>query len=235
MAPFLAVVGILAFVGLVVWLSIFAYRKDKARIAELTNLALAKGWQFSAADPYGLAQRWPGTPFNSGYDRTARNVVTGLVEGHRMVAFDYSYKEDSTDSKGNTTTTTFHYAICALALPCSLPELHVGPEGVFSRLGHLVGMQDIELESEDFNRHFRVRCPDAKFATDVLTPRTMEMLLGYGKVHFRFAGPDVVNYEGGHLHAADLLNRAGVLSQVLAGIPAFVWKDHGGQLPEATA
>jgi hypothetical protein len=224
--PVLIVLLVLAGIAGIVALAIRAYKQNQARIAALQQLCLSKGWQFSVADPYNVAQRWPGTPFDKGYDRRAGNVLTGLVDGHPMIAFDYEFKEDSTDSKGNRTTTTYHYAICALGMPCALPELHVGPEGVFSRLGHVLGMEDIELESEDFNRHFRVRCPDAKLATDVLTPRTMALLLQAGKMHFRFVGQDAVCYEGGHLQPVDVLNRTAVLAGVLAGVPAFVWKDH---------
>jgi type II secretory pathway pseudopilin PulG len=224
--PVLVVLGVVAVIALIVWGAVVANRKEQARIAELQNLALAKGWQFSAADPYGLPERWEGDPFGNGYDREATNVLTGTAATHPMVAFDYSYKEDSTDSKGNTTTSTYHYAVCALAMPCPLPALHVAKEGVFARLGTMLGMQDIELESEEFNRRFRVRCPDPKLATDVLTPRTMQLLLGCGDVEFRFAGPDVLTYEHGRLTGADLLNRTAMLSNVLAGVPEFVWKDH---------
>jgi hypothetical protein len=226
MTPVLVVLVVGAFLALVVWLAVQSHKRELARIASLQQLCLSKGWQFSAADPYGLPKRWDGTPFDSGYDRRAENVMTGEVGGRPMVAFDYEYKEDSTDSKGNRTTTTYHYAICALGMPCALPELHVRPEGVFSRLGHALGMQDIELESEDFNRRFRVRCPDAKLATDVLTPRTMTLLLQAGKPHFRFAGQDAVCYESGVQQPADVLNRTAVLAGVLDGVPSFVWKDH---------
>lgn len=226
MAGFLIFLGIATVVGLIIWGAVAAYRKEQARIRSLLQLAMSKGWQFSAADPYNLPERWDGVPFDSGYARNARNVITGAIGDRPMIAFDYSYKEDSTDSKGNRSTTTYHFGICALAMPCPLPELHVGPEGVFSRIGSMLGFQDIELESEDFNRRFRVRCPDPKLATDVLAPRTMELLLHYGKVHFRFVGTDAVCYESGTLQPADVLNRTALLANVLAGVPAFVWKDH---------
>jgi hypothetical protein len=225
--PFLFVVPFVAFVALIVVLAVYSYKKNQARLAAIQGLALSKGWQYTAADPYGLPDRWPGRPFHSGYGRRATNVVTGQVGSHPMIAFDYEYKEDSTDSKGHSSTTTYHYAVCALGLACPLPELDVTPEGVLSRIGQALGMQDIELESEDFNRRFRVKCPNPKFATDVLSPRTMELLLNAGKPHFRFAGTDVVSAQSGALEPADLLNRTAVLAAVVDGIPAFVWKDFG--------
>jgi hypothetical protein len=225
--PALIPVAFGAFVALVIALAYLSYRKNQERLAAIQGLARSKGWQYSAADPFGLPDRWQGAPFHTGYARRAGNVVTGEVGGHPMIAFDYEYKEDSTDSKGQSTTSTYHYAVCALGLPCVLPELEVSPEGVLSRIGQALGFDDIELESEDFNRRFKVRCPDRKLATDVLTPRTMQWLLNAGKISFRFAGTDVVSAHSGALQPADLLNRTAVLAGVVDGVPAFVWKDHG--------
>jgi hypothetical protein len=225
--PFLFVVPFVAFVALIVVLAVWSYKKNQERLAALQGLARSKGWQCIPGDPYNLPERWPGDPFHSGYARRATNVITGGVGSHPMIAFDYEYKEDSTDSNGRSSTTTYHYAVCALGLACALPDLTVSPEGVLSRIGQALGMQDIELESEDFNRRFRVKCHNPKFATDVLSPRTMELLLRAGKLHFRFAGTDVVSAHSGQLQPADLLNRTAVLAGVVDGIPAFVWKDFG--------
>jgi hypothetical protein len=220
-------VVVAAVVALFVTLAVIGYKRNQARLAAIQSLCLSNGWQFQAGDPFNLPGRWPGTPFDQGYDRRAKNVVTGEVKGRPMIAFDYSYKTDSTDSKGNRTTSTHPFAIYALGMPCALPELHLAPESVFGRLGTALGVQDIELESEDFNRKYRVRCPDPKLATDVLTPRTMEMLIAAPKMRFRFAGSDVVCFEGGCISAAEIINRTTALANVLDGVPAFVWKDYG--------
>ena len=59
----------------------------------------------------------------------------------------------------------------------SLPPLSVDPENFLERfVGRLTG-NDIDLESEEFNRAFTVGCPDRKFASDVLHPQMMEFLL----------------------------------------------------------
>ena len=219
---FVAIVAVV-----VVSLAVVSYRKNQARIRALQSLAMSKGWQYSANDPFNLPDRWPGDPFGNGFARSATNVITGHVGPYPMVAFDYRYKERSTNGKGQSSTHTYHYAVCALAMPCALPELHVAPESVFSRLGQALGMQDIELESEDFNRRYRVRCPDRKLATDVLTPRTMETLLRVGGFNVRFVGADALCAASGRLHAADLLNRTAAIQALVDGIPTFVWKDHG--------
>jgi hypothetical protein len=227
---FLAIAAIAA---LFITIAVYQFKKNQARIASLVQLCASKGWTITPYDPFGLPDRWDGAPFGQGYARHAQNVVTGNVGDHPMVAFDYSYKEDSTDSKGNRQTSTYHYAVVALGMPCALPELQVGPEGMFSRIGKVIGIEDIELESEDFNRRFRVRCPDPKFATDCLPPRTMEHLLANGDVRFRFAGSDAVAFDSGMLTPMGLLHAAHVLAGVVDGVPSFVWRDYG--LTEAPA
>lgn len=226
--------AVFAVIGLAITVMVWAYKKNKARIASLAALAASEGWEFSAQDRFGLAERWPGTPFGEGYARRAEHVVTGTHDGLPLVAFDYSYKEDSTDSEGRSSTTTYHYAVVALAMPCWLPELHLAPEGLFSRLGNLLGFEDIELESEEFNRRYRVRCPDPKFACDVLSPRTMEFLLANDTVPFRLVGSDAVAYELGVLEPYRILRSAHVLTGVVRGIPSFVWNDHATEQRNAT-
>jgi len=224
--PF-GILFVFAIFGLFVTVAVYAHKRNQARIASLVQLCAAKGWSFTPYDPFGLPRRWQGDPFDQGYARTASNVVTGTVGDHPMVAFDYTYKEDSTDSNGKRKTSTYHFAVVAIGMPCALPELQVGPEGMFARIGKVLGMQDIELESEDFNRRFRVRCPDPKLATDILTPRTMEHLLANAAVRFRFAGSDAVAYDSGTLTPMGLLHAAHVVAGVVDGIPSFVWRDYG--------
>jgi hypothetical protein len=87
-------------------------------------------------------------------------------------------------------------------------------------------MGDVELESEDFNRRFRVKAHNPKFAYDVLSPRTMEALLARPPLHLRLLDLDAVCWENGKLQSADLPVRLSTLQALVAGIPSFVWTDH---------
>jgi uncharacterized protein DUF3137 len=169
-----------------------------------------------------------GTPFDTGSRRRARNVITGTESGRPFTAFDYSYETESHDTKGRTSKATHRYAVYAVHLPAYLPSLEVSPEAVFGHLATAVGLTtDIDLESEDFNRRFRVRAEDRKFATDVLSPRTMQYLLSVPPAAWRVQGTDIVRWEEGRLDPADVPVSAAILDRVADGIPTFVWKDHG--------
>jgi hypothetical protein len=217
----------LGVVGLFAW---WGWTQAKKRRELFQQVALSRGWTWTAQDDRWV-ERFPGTPFGEGDDRTAANVMTGEFRGRPMVAFDYSYETHSTDSEGHRTTTTHRYAICSLGLPAALPSFELVPEGLLGRFGTLLGMQDIELESEDFNRRFRVRCDEAKLAYELLPTRTMEALLARPALHVRLCGADAVCWESGSHSPSELLARLDTLSTLLDGVPAYVWSDRRGTAP----
>jgi hypothetical protein len=220
--PILTVAGGLA---LVLVIGIVSYRAEQKRRALLQSFALSNGWTYVARDDT-WCERFVGSPFGQGENRTSANILQGPYEGTEMVAFDYSYETSSTDSKGHRSKTTHRFGVCALRMPAPLPGLELGPESAFTRLAGHLGLGDVELESEDFNRRYRVKASDPKFAYDVLNPRTMEALLARPTVHLRLLDVDALCWDDGRLEPPDLLARLSTVQLVVAGIPSFVWSDH---------
>ncbi len=226
-------VAVLFAVGVVLLLAVgvIGYVLEQRRRDRLMQWCVNRGWAYTDEDP-SLAGRWTGAPFGQGERRRARNVVSGTEKDRSFVAFDYSYETHSTDSKGNRTTSTHRFAVYAVALPAYLPTLQVTREGAFRRLAGAIGlMRDITLESEDFNRAFTVRAADAKFASDVLSPRTMEFLLSVPDVQWRIEGTSILSWDGGRMRPEQIVVATAVLDRVTDGIPTFVWKDHGYEPP----
>jgi hypothetical protein len=206
---------------------VVGYVLERKRRDRLMQFALMRGWRYAGEDPT-LASRWGGAPFGKGDRRRARNVLSGHEAGRQFTAFDYSYETHSTDSKGNRTTSTHRFTVCAVPLPGALPVVEVLPEDVFTRMASAVGLAtDIELESEAFNRAFRVRAADPKLASDVLSPRTMQYLLAARSDAWRLEGDHVVAWHDGRLDPAGIVKTCAVIDRVIDGIPNFVWKDAG--------
>lgn len=222
-----AIVVVLALAGiaLVGYLAYRTHKREQQRREQLLVWTTTSGYGFVVEDD-SWCSRWQGTPFGVGDSRRARNVVTGTLADYPFAAFDYSYETHSTDGQGNRTTTPHRYVVATLRLPTYLPRLQITPENVFSRLGNAIGLDDIELESEQFNRAFRVHSDDRKFASDVLTPRTMEFLLGRPDFSWRIEGADIIAWQDGELTPAVTVTMTGTLQRIAAGIPSFVWKDH---------
>jgi len=203
------------------------WQREQKRRSLLVEWAAANNWTFEARDDQWCA-RWQGAPFTEGDHRRACNVLAGQWKGKPFVSFDYTYETHSSDGKGGRSTTTHHYAVSSVQLPTYLPRLQVTPENLLSRLGSAVGISpDIELESEDFNRAFRVQANDPKFASDVLTPRTMQMLLTRPRFSWRIEAADILCWEQGEQQPAEVTARVATMLDVLAGIPSFVWHDNG--------
>jgi hypothetical protein len=165
---------VLAVVGGVFYIQ---YRNRQARIRAVAALARSIGFSFSLDDterlvdlPFGL--------FHRGDGRKVELVITGKHHDLPLRLFDYWYYDEATDSHGNRSR-SYHRFTCALAtIPAACPLLRIGHEGFFSKLGSKFGVHDVELEYDDFNQRFRVRCDDQKFAFSLLDGRMMEWLLG---------------------------------------------------------
>ncbi|HEX4655593.1 MAG TPA: DUF3137 domain-containing protein [Mycobacteriales bacterium] len=218
--PFVLLAGIpvVAFVAYQSW------RQDQRRRQQLLTWAGKNGYTYLPEDD-SWCERWTGDPFGEGDHRRAQNVITGTAKAP-FSAFDYSYQTHSSDGRGGRTTTTHHYAVTSLQLAAYLPTLQVTPENVLTRIGHSLGLDDIDLESEDFNRRFRVHASDRKFASDVLTPRTMQSLLARPALSFRIAGSDILTWADARMSPLAVTKALSTLELVVDGIPSFVWKDH---------
>jgi hypothetical protein len=103
--------------------------------------------------------------------------MRGNYRGHEILAFDYHYETDSTDSKGHRNTNHHWFSFYLLFLPRSVPDLTIVPEGIFSKIAQAFGYDDIDFESAEFSRKFCVRSADKKFAYDICNSRMIEYLL----------------------------------------------------------
>ena len=215
----LAVGGVVAYVK---------WRGEQARREQLLGWATANGWRFAATNTVitnGLNHH----PFDEGDHRRSGNVITGSHGGRDFSAFDYSYRTHQQTGSGGREATTHHFAVCTVVLPTYLPDLVVTPENMLMRVGQSMGLSDLELESDEFNRAFRVQAGDPKFASDVLPARTMQLLLAHRGISLRIDGRFLVGWRQGETSIAGISDQLAALCGVAAGIPDFVRRDYGAQ------
>ena len=221
-------VAVVAAVGWAAW------QWERRHRQALATLAAERGWDYSSSDD-SWADAFGGAPFGTGSRRQADNVLQGRVDGREMVAFDYRYETYSTDGNGSRHTRVHRYAVCAVLLPAPVPTLELRPETVLTRLGGALGLPDVDLESEAFNRRYRVTSREPRFAYDVLHPRTMELLLTGEPRNLRLSGRDAVTWAAGRQTPAQVLAQLDVLTTLVGGVPSYVWTDRGAtpRAPEA--
>jgi hypothetical protein len=219
----IAVIGFAVVLGLAYW----SYRREKARRAALAAYAGAHGFQLTERDD-SLIARWgeKADPFDEGFDKRCENILRGVWDGRPATLFDYTYHtwETSTDSEGRTSQRkeSHHVAITAVQTERLYPALSVRPEGFLGRAWGRLTNTDIQFESEDFNRAFTVNCPDRRFASDVLTPQMMELLMADRDLAWRIVGPDIMTLRSGRHDPARLEESMAALDRILDLVPEHV-------------
>lgn len=160
-----------------------AYRYEQRKRAAAVALAHSKGYEIDVAD-----KAPPGLPFDLFELGSGRRISYQIWRpGEHDSAFQYRY---TTGSGKNKQT---HRRSCTLVqLPFTCPHMTIGPEGFWSAIGRAVGIRDVEVESPEFNRRYRVRCADERFAVTLLDQQVIAWMLspqsGNGSVKFEFGG-----------------------------------------------
>jgi|tagenome__1003787_1003787.scaffolds.fasta_scaffold20983132_5 hypothetical protein len=160
------VLGILAVLATVV----FQGQRRHARTDALISMAMDLRLEFSMLDTFGI-ETMPFALFRQGKGQKAENVIWGTYNGAPVKLFDYEYYVDGRSRE-------YHRFTCAyMTLPMACPALCLTHENVFTRIGDHLGMHDVELEYDDFNRRFKVS-GEQTFAFTMLDGQMMEWLLG---------------------------------------------------------
>ncbi len=212
-----------ALIGLIflfmIVLIIKAVRQTRATKAYVAT----QGWTYRSRDRR-LAQRWSGLPFESGHNRRCEGVVEGRYQGWPFCAFVHRYDTGSGDDES-----TYSTVIVALLCETSLPDLDVVREGALGRLLGKMLNYDIQLESEEFNRAYTVKCDDRKFASSVLHPRMMAHLLRGERESWAFRNGDLLDIDNWNGKPEEITRHLDHLIAILHEVPDFVWQDRGGR------
>jgi hypothetical protein len=199
-------------------------RARQARVRAVGALARGVGFTFSDADVDHIVDM-PFALFSKGDGRRVELVISGVHDGVPMRIFDYWYYDKSGGRGGQSRT--YHRFTCALAtIPAACPRLRLGHEDLLTRLGDHLGLGDVELEYDDFNRRFRVKCDDQKFAFSLLDGKMMQWLLGADRFNsVEVDGPWVLLVEP-KLDPARWLDLGSWLDQFHRQIPPVVYSTY---------
>jgi hypothetical protein len=115
-------------------LAYLGWRMERRRTEALVSLAARLGMNFSPERDRELAARFKALRgLHEGNDRYAWNVLSGPYGGSPFMVFDFHYETESTDSEGRRQTSHHYLHAVLLELPRTFPNLHVSPEGMFSK------------------------------------------------------------------------------------------------------
>lgn len=215
---FALVAGVIAVSGVVQWVR---YRRiNRRKSAQFSGFAKHKGWHYTEFDrSTGAGQRFSGGVFGTG---GASHVLTGEYRGQQIIAFECSVSSGSGEHSSSTT-----YTVAALHTPASRPTLAVTREGVGRKMLGFVGVRDLQVGDEKFDRTFRVKTEDERFAQAVLHPEMVQWLLDDGRalmMPFSFEEGDLFTWEAADIDTPIVMRMLGFVCDVFERVPSVVWK-----------
>ena len=213
---------VLLFVLLIAGIAGFNFYLEDRRRKALQQLARAHGLNYHRKDPFDIPNRYPFELFKQGHSQEASNCLNGKYKGVSIVLFDYSYRTGS--GKDKTTHT-----LSALLAKSGIysPHLIIRPETVLDRFAAFFGFDDINFESDEFNRAFNVRGDDKKFAYDICHNEMMEFLLRHRSMHWELGGEYLLLYEERSSRAdfQELRAYLRLASEFIALIPEYLRRE----------
>lgn len=218
----LLVFGLIA--GLVIVGAIFGHLQAKKRREQFLAIARRLGLGFrehdrTMGDRYHFLD-----PLQQGKNRYAFNILHGQYGGYPVQAFDYHYETESRDSKGNRQTDHHYFSYFILEQELSFPELRIYPETLFSKLGQMLGFDDIDFESAEFSRAFTVRSRDKRFAYDICNAKMMEYLLQHRNLSIEIENRCVALSFSGRLQPNEVQMNLDRLVEIRSMFPEYLYR-----------
>ena len=193
--------AMIAVFGTVAGLLFLVHRiRDVPRRDAYRDAAHVLGLRHEGSDTRGLASLPHPLLHRSTEIRDIGHVLSGLWHGTDVVVFEYRYM---TGASAHGQGTAHEHSCVLTPVPASWPDLIVEPERIPTRATDVLGLRDIDLEHEGFNRAFEVRSADPRFASAFIDARMMAWLMdagsdyGFEIVHHRLLafGPRVLPWE----------------------------------------
>jgi hypothetical protein len=153
---------------------------------------------------------------------SVKYIFSGVIHGVRFEIFQYQY----TTSNGKNST-THYYSVASGVLPTILPTMSVSSEDFFDTVGKFFGGQDIQFESDEFNRAFRIQGHDEQAVHGVLHPQMMEWFLSARPPGFQVQMNRIVVYRSGVLEADFVEAGLAWILEFYGQVPDYV-KQTGG-------
>ena len=209
-----------ALVVVFIFAAIHSHKREKERTAKLAAWAHASGMSFRPGQNSSFRDQFPLASFQQGDGgRYAYNISHGERGGMQMIAGDYHYYTESTDSDGDTSTTHHHFSFALMRPDFRLRNLTIRKEGIFDKLGAAFGFDDIDFESAEFSKRFHVKSDDRRWAYDVIHPRTMEFLMQEPGMRLECIPGALVVYTGKRWTVPQFEHYASRATTFLDGIP----------------
>jgi hypothetical protein len=151
----LFIIGVLALVGGIVWLSLYI---EKKRTEAVRQAALRLGFEFfPKGDPVFYNEMSVFHLFQQGHTRILKNLLRGSVSDADVAIFDYRFTIGGGKNQHTKNQTVIWFRSAGL----NLPDFTLGPENILHKVGAVFGYQDIDFEhNPGFSKRYLLRGQD---------------------------------------------------------------------------
>ncbi len=162
-----AVVGIVA-VPVVAAFVVWERVRGKRRAQGFAAAARKMGARIAPDDAPRLSNI-PFRLFRIGRGREVQNVAVRRSGGYQVWIIDFLYWRETYNPQTSSTNRVDYEHTCAIVeLPRSLPSVIIGREGFWSRIARAIGIDDVEIGDETFDRVFKVKSQNPPAARALL-------------------------------------------------------------------
>ena len=212
-------------IALVIAVAVLGHLWEKKRREAFAALAQRLGLQFAPGRDTTIPLRYGFLDaLRQGSNRYAFNILYGQCQQFPVIVFDYHYETHSTNSKGQRQTHHHYFSFFILEQARDFPELRIYPEGVWQKLGQMLGFDDIDFESIEFSRAFCVRSKDRKFAYAICHTRMMEYLLAHRDLSLEIEHTAVALSFNKRLKPEEVPERLNQLIQIVNLFPEYLYR-----------
>lgn len=162
--PWLLFGGIAALLG---GLAVFNNARNRKRRAAYAEYSLIRGFTFEDNRPEGERRFGDAfEPFTTGHGHKWGYTISGTKNQTPFTAFEYRWITGG----GKSSQTHLIGGIVWEQDKGSFPKFALSPEGWFSRLGQIFGMQDIDfVDSPEFSKMYRLKGPNEPLIRQLFT------------------------------------------------------------------
>ena len=205
---------IAAVMGVGAWQAL-RLRRRAGRQRQLMLRCDAAGLGFAPLD-LSLGPAWLPCAIFGRRQSGTENVVWDPRHDGGVRAFDFWYEEPRGDG-GFTVRRTITCATVPLAFTCG--RVRVAPRDLVDDVSDVLGLSEVTLELEEFNRRFRVDTEDARTASALLDQRVVQGLLQLPPSVVVEVNEDVLLLRGPELPAPEMLQLLQAANSIHRDLP----------------
>lgn len=220
--PFILVPFLFFFliIGLVVFLIIYANKKEKERTQALQGAAAQLGWSFAPTAPLNMIAGLDRFAlFTQGHSRQVKNFMYGEAKGVKAAVFDYIYVTGGGKHRHTHSQTVVYLEPGNL----NLPVFALRPENFVIKMLTAFGYQDIDFgQRPSFSNEYVLRGQDEPAIRQTFNDRVLSFYEGYPGTSTDAGGNQILIFRAGQrFQAQEIEGYVGLALQLLSLLPHY--------------